>query len=110
MDRSDPEHHHPLNQGFDYFYGIPLTNLPEFDDANDPILLKFVPHAPFQMITTFILTFITVWCLVRGGYLYVGLGVLVVLVAGFLCGGTVFVIFNLKQLNSFMFRYRGMVL
>ena len=108
MDRSDPEHHHPLNQGFDYFYGIPLTNLPEFDDPNNPILLHYVPHAPFQLITTFILTFITVWCLVRGGYLYVGLGVLVVLVAGLLCGGTVFVIFNLKQLNSFMFRYRGM--
>ena len=37
--------HNPRNQGFDYFFGIPLTNLKNFDDEEIPVLERVFPRA-----------------------------------------------------------------
>ncbi|KAK7504182.1 hypothetical protein BaRGS_00004486 [Batillaria attramentaria] len=104
LDRSDPEHHHPLNQGFDYFYGVPLTNMEDFMDPRVNGLLDHFPNVPFQLLVTFTLVTVSVWCLVRVRYVSLWLGVLGVTLAGLLCGGLYLSMVNMKLLNSFMFR------
>lgn len=36
--------HHPMNHGFDHFYGIPLTNLKDFGDDRASVVKSFFPH------------------------------------------------------------------
>lgn len=36
--------HHPLNQGFDYFYGLPLTNLKDFSGDGNTVMLMAKPN------------------------------------------------------------------
>jgi len=36
--------HHPLNHGFDHFYGIPLTNLKDFANDGESVILSYYPH------------------------------------------------------------------
>lgn len=35
--------HHPLRHGFDYFYGLPLTNLKDFGHDGDSVVTTYVP-------------------------------------------------------------------
>lgn len=35
--------HHPLQHGFDYFYGLPLTNLKDFGRNGDSVVTTYVP-------------------------------------------------------------------
>lgn len=35
--------HHPLRHGFDYFYGLPLTNLKDYGDNGDSVVTTYVP-------------------------------------------------------------------
>ena len=78
--------------------------MPDFGDPSDPVMLHLLPHAPFQLLVTFALVVVSVISLVRAGYLNVCLGVLCVLVTGLVCGAAAFTFFNMKLLNSFMFR------
>ena len=36
--------HHPLNHGFDHFYGIPLTNLKDFGNDGASVVKSYFPH------------------------------------------------------------------
>ena len=104
VDRSDPDHHHPLNQGFDYFYGIPLSNMPDFGKEYIKIYLANSPHLPFQFLVTFTLALVTVACLVRQHYVSKGLGFVVMAVIGAGVGYIYFIPNNMNLLNSFLFR------
>ncbi|CAD5113805.1 DgyrCDS2970 [Dimorphilus gyrociliatus] len=79
--------HHPLNHGFDRFYGIPLTNLQDFGDEGLAVFtsrLKFLPHSYvlILIITAFTSIYLyrkNIWslisaltfCLIIGGLIYV---------------------------------------
>ncbi|XP_076442773.1 steryl-sulfatase-like [Babylonia areolata] len=117
VDRSNPHHPHPLNQGFDYFYGVPLSNIPDFGESGGRILVSNLPHLPFQILLTFMLVLVSTICLIRVRYLPMYLGVLLIFLTGLVCGYLVFphvqheaveflhvqVLID-KLLNSFMFR------
>jgi steryl-sulfatase len=36
--------HHPLSHGFDYFYGIPLTNLKDFGNDGESVVKSYFPN------------------------------------------------------------------
>lgn len=40
----DDNCHHPNNHGFDYFFGLPLTNLKDFGDDGSSVVLSMYPH------------------------------------------------------------------
>jgi len=44
--------HNPLNHGFDYFYGIPLTNLKDFGNDGESVVLSYYPHMYLTLSTT----------------------------------------------------------
>ncbi|KAL8576162.1 hypothetical protein ACOMHN_027820 [Nucella lapillus] len=109
VDRSDPDHHHPLNQGFDYFYGIPLTNLPDYSCLYRPILSYAMPNLPFQLVLTVIFVYTNTIFLVLNRFMRLRWGVVTIFVVGFSCGTILFTYYNMKVLNSFMFRNYEMV-
>ena len=104
MDRSDPDHHHPLNQGFDYFYGIPLSNMPDFGEDYVQLIMAAYPHLPFQLLAAFTLVLVSVACLVRQRYVSKWVGLVVVTLLGASEGYLLFPPMNMKLMNSFMYR------
>ncbi|KAK7504181.1 hypothetical protein BaRGS_00004485 [Batillaria attramentaria] len=109
LDRSDPEHCHPLNQGFDYFYGVPLSNMPDFEDGGDKVFVQRIPQTVFQTQVTFVILLLSVICLTRAQFLSLWCGVVVILVFLVIFGYMLFPMFNLKLLNSFMYRNYDLV-
>ncbi len=59
--------HHPLKQGFDYFYGLPLTNLRDFDEDEVPVFLSIRPYAKEMAIGILIGSFMLLFALRRAG-------------------------------------------
>ena len=50
--RLDDNCHHPNQHGFDYFFGIPLTNLKDFGDDGQSVVISYYPH--FYLLLTMI--------------------------------------------------------
>nr|XP_027198407.1 steryl-sulfatase-like [Dermatophagoides pteronyssinus] len=48
----DDNCHHPNQHGFDYFFGIPLTNLKDFGDDGQSVVISYYPH--FYLLLTMI--------------------------------------------------------
>ncbi|XP_076442774.1 steryl-sulfatase-like [Babylonia areolata] len=110
VDRSDPHHHHhPLNQGFDYFYGVPLTMMPDFNRNHPPMILSFYPNMPFQLASAFLVVLSCTVCVIRMRYVRPCSGFLALLVVGLTFGVCLFVMHNMELLNSFMFRNYDLV-
>lgn len=93
-----------MNQGFDYFYGIPLSNMPDFGDDGVKLILAANPHMTFQLLATFTLVLVTFVCLVRERYVSKWVGIVAVAVVGVNCSYIYFPPTHNKLLNSFMFR------
>ncbi|KAL8576161.1 hypothetical protein ACOMHN_027819 [Nucella lapillus] len=105
VDRSDPDHHHPLNQGFDYFYGIPLTNLPDFGEPPVYVLSTTFPELTSRLWNMFQLAiiFYVFDCIPRK------LGILPIILIGLVAFTVSDVFHSVKLLNSFMYRNYEMV-
>ncbi|PVD27835.1 hypothetical protein C0Q70_13010 [Pomacea canaliculata] len=109
LDKSDPEHQHPLNQGFQYFYGVPTTNVMDFGDHNERLSLYTNPALPRQLLTTFLWVAGVSALLTRVGLIGKTSCVAIILFVGMLCSGLYWLLTNLKLLNSFMYRNYEMV-
>ncbi|MFT7808054.1 steryl-sulfatase-like [Arapaima gigas] len=49
-ERSDDLCHHPHNHGFDHFYGIPLTHLPDCKPGHGTIFINIFIHIPSRSL------------------------------------------------------------
>ncbi|XP_045187272.2 arylsulfatase H-like [Mercenaria mercenaria] len=59
--------HHPLNQGFDYFYGLTGTNIDDFD-PEEKVVLKARPYWYWELLSTWAVTAVALFCLFRSNY------------------------------------------
>ncbi len=59
--------HHPLKQGFDFFYGIPSTNFPDFDPLEDPVFLNILPRLKYAAAGLLLSTYLFFFCCRRVG-------------------------------------------
>jgi hypothetical protein len=46
--------HHPNRHGFDYFYGMPLTNLKDFGQTGESVVKSFYPHFHAFILSLFV--------------------------------------------------------
>ncbi|XP_054707363.1 LOW QUALITY PROTEIN: steryl-sulfatase-like [Uloborus diversus] len=46
--------HHPIKHGFDYFYGLPLSNFKDFGDDGQSVITSYIPNF-YSYITAIIL-------------------------------------------------------
>ncbi|WAR19592.1 STS-like protein [Mya arenaria] len=66
-DNDGDNKHHPLNQGFNYFYGLIGTNLDDFGHEYR-VITMIRPHWYGQLISVWGVTTIALWCLMKFGY------------------------------------------
>lgn len=59
--------HHPLRHGFDYFYGLPLTNLRDFGSEGDSVVTTYCPNLVAICYTAMALSAASSYFLLRRG-------------------------------------------
>ncbi|KAH3836225.1 hypothetical protein DPMN_109595 [Dreissena polymorpha] len=96
--------HHPLNQGFDHFYGLIGTNFDDFADDGHKIVLKQTPYFNYQWLSTWMIIAMCAYCLYRTKHINGILFSIVVIMATIVCGYPCFVFNNLLLLNSMIHR------
>ncbi len=74
--------HHPLKQGFDYFYGLPLSNAKDFGDDDDNLTKSRVPYVDGILVAIVVGGFLFMYFLHRLGLFGKWLVVLTVLFLG----------------------------
>lgn len=47
--------HHPNRHGFDYYFGLPLTNLKDFGDDGDSVITSYIPYFNLIILCTVVL-------------------------------------------------------
>ncbi|ESP03035.1 hypothetical protein LOTGIDRAFT_185807 [Lottia gigantea] len=103
--------HHPNNQGFDYFYGYPLTNMKDFgDDPRESLLLSIFPLWHYQLATMVILLIITTGSFYRMKMIRLFLFVFLVAFGSLLVFSVHYVcIIRYKDFNSLLYRNTDLV-
>ncbi|KAK6182086.1 hypothetical protein SNE40_009850 [Patella caerulea] len=103
--------HHPNSQGFEYFYGYPLTNMKDFGkDTRESLFRSIFPYWNFQIVTAFVIMFICCTCLYSTRM--VGLALYIILV---IFGSSVLftvhyaIIIRYRDFNSLLFRNKELV-
>lgn len=59
--------HHPLRHGFDYFYGLPLTNLKDFGTNSGSVVTTYIPNLLRFCYTAMALSAALTYLLLRNG-------------------------------------------
>lgn len=100
--------HHPLSHGFDYFHGIPVTNLRDCKPGEGSVFtggIRVVVFIPLQIIAITLLTLAVLRFL---GLVHVPVGVFVFLLclAAMILGLLVCFLHYFRPLNCFLMRNR----
>uniref|UniRef100_G1L3W3 Steroid sulfatase n=1 Tax=Ailuropoda melanoleuca TaxID=9646 RepID=G1L3W3_AILME len=98
--------HHPLSHGFDYFHGIPVTNLRDCKPGEGSVFtraIRALVFIPLQIIAIMLLTLVVVKCL---GLVRVPPGVFLCLLclAAMILGLLVCFLHYFRPLNCFLMR------
>jgi len=96
--------HHPLKQGFDYYYGVPLTNLKDYGSDGDSVVIGGAPRTNRVLVSIGLGGSVFTYFLFRfnvfGKRLALALALLFILPTVYVY----FVMNNLKLLNSMIMR------
>ncbi|XP_035225923.1 steryl-sulfatase-like [Stegodyphus dumicola] len=71
--------HHPLNHGFDYFYGLPLSNFKDFGDDGQSVVTTYVPDF-YSYSLALIICAITVIYFIYSKHKFVSIFILILFV------------------------------
>lgn len=105
-EQRDDFYHHPLNHGFDYFYGTTMTHLRDCIPGNGSV---FLAGAAQYLKQTLAIAFITLFTLIFLNYIgflkiprkVLGYGLLCIIIFG---GPIVFFFWKFQYLNCFLMR------
>lgn len=94
----------PRRQGFDYWYGIPLTNLPDFDEGEKPLFTRYYPNAVIIANSTILASVFILFLMYYKNLINVWIFVLLTSLTFVLVQYPIFMYSNLKFLNSMLYR------
>ena len=96
--------HHPKKQGFDYFYGIPLTNLRDFGGETEPLFLTVFPRMRLAVAVTCIAGILLVFLMRRKQFIGPILGIPIIIAFVLLPITAYLALTNMRILNSILMR------
>ncbi|OWF40355.1 steryl-sulfatase-like [Mizuhopecten yessoensis] len=96
--------YHPKNQGFDSFYGLPLTNLRDFGDDGDSIFRAYMPAWLWRCFGITMVGCLTSLGLYKRAYVGALCCLVLVVLTVVPVGTFLFVVTNMKILNSMIYK------
>ncbi|CAH1785895.1 unnamed protein product [Owenia fusiformis] len=93
---------HPLKQGFDSFYGSPMTNLKDFGNDGDSVIYAMHKRWRTVLLSTLALGLLTAFIVHRK--LSAHVGIFIAIIVSLPCGYFYFTSSNMKMLNSVLMR------
>ncbi|XP_041352309.1 steryl-sulfatase-like [Gigantopelta aegis] len=103
-DRLSDFAHHPMKHGFDYFYGLPLTNIKDFGSEGERLMKSVDPYIYYRILSIFLVMFITASCLYKSNNIGILFFLLILFTITAVFGLLYFVTDNFKLLNSQIYR------
>ncbi|KAL3865284.1 hypothetical protein ACJMK2_006897 [Sinanodonta woodiana] len=100
---------HPLNQGFDRFYGLPGTNIKDFGDEGERIFLDLRPSLNKQLITLWLCIIVPLAFLFKAKFVSLLVVIIVLLLWSISLLSVYWIVDNMKLLNSMLYRDRLIV-
>lgn len=100
--------HHPLSQGFHYFYGSIGTNLDDFGNV-EKVILQQRPYWYGELLSTWYVTAVVIWCFLKSKYVSLPVFVVMVTVWSVPILVIYLVLDNLTLLGSYLYRNHDLV-
>lgn len=98
--------HHPLNHGFDYFYGLPLSNFKDFGDNGESVITAYVPHFYTYIITVIVIGITFLYFTCKKNKIWCTLVLFVFIIIPIISS---FFLLNLKIINGILMENREVI-
>ncbi|XP_038071663.1 steryl-sulfatase-like [Patiria miniata] len=108
MCESETECSHPNGQGFDYFFGLPLTNLRDCGGKSN-VFVAWDPHIYRDIVLTFLVLLWAAYTARKNGYIGPQGFVVCVATAVILCGGFFAFIKSIRMMNCVLMENQRVV-